>query len=134
MSLSAGCIRRVHTSAAQLQQSDGAIVQVLEVKKIEPKANQSGERYRFVLSDGEYYIQGMLATQLNELVTSQQLRQNSIVQLDEYIANEINGKKSVTREHNRQGKQSTSAACVGKRRRKVAHTPSVSLFVFTCKG
>jgi replication factor A1 len=124
MSLSAGCIRRVHTSAAQLQQSDGAIVQVLEVKKIEPKANQSGERYRFVLSDGEYYIQGMLATQLNELVTSQQLRQNSIVQLDEYIANEINGKKSVTSKH------APARACVEEEREQLAHT---SLCLVLCR-
>lgn len=55
--LRAGCIRRVHTSSTQEQLTDGAVVQVLEVKKIEPKAGQSGDRYRLVISDGEHYIQ-----------------------------------------------------------------------------
>lgn len=44
--LGPGCIARVHRSPSQQQQTDGAIVQVLEVKKIEPKAGQSGDRYR----------------------------------------------------------------------------------------
>jgi len=47
----------VHTSSTQEQLTDGAVVQVLEVKKIEPKAGQSGDRYRLVISDGEHYIQ-----------------------------------------------------------------------------
>jgi len=93
--LSTGCIRRVHQSSAQAAQSDGAVVQVLEVKKIELKAGQSGERYRLVISDGEFYIQGMLATQLNELVQSGELRQNALIRLNDYIANEINGKKVI---------------------------------------
>lgn len=47
----------MHTSSTQEQLTDGAVVQVLEVKKIEPKAGQSGDRYRLVISDGEHYIQ-----------------------------------------------------------------------------
>jgi len=167
--LCSGCIRRVHSQSVQSQQTDGIIVQVLEVKKIEPKAGQSGERYRsaaaradsrrhmhrarlsadrlvlsvrllplprLVISDGEYYIQvstvaacllcrplcqlcaythlflrccftsllqGMLATQLNEQVTSGQLTTNSIVRLNEYICNDINGKKSVACSNNQLG-------------------------------
>ena len=41
-------------------------LQVLDVKKI--VTGGSGERFRLVLSDGNFYIQGMLATQCNEMV------------------------------------------------------------------
>lgn len=109
-------------------------MQVLEVKKIEPKPGQSGDRYRsansscsgrdstaatasiaasrptlrshyssgrasvflcssLVISDGVHYIQGMLATQLNELVSGGALQSGSIIRLNEYICNEISGKK-----------------------------------------
>lgn len=44
--LSAGCIARVYEGAAQENMTDGAVVQVLEVKKIEPKAGQSGDKFR----------------------------------------------------------------------------------------
>ena len=47
-------------------------LQVLDVKKI--MTGQQGERYRLVLSDGSYYIQGMLATQCTDLVNSGQLK------------------------------------------------------------
>jgi replication factor A1 len=38
-------------------------------------------------------LQGMLTTQLNEMVSSGQLQNGSILRLNEYICNEINGKK-----------------------------------------
>jgi hypothetical protein len=41
-----GCVRRLHDSHGQEAQSDGVVVQVLEVKKIEPKQGQSGDRWR----------------------------------------------------------------------------------------
>jgi hypothetical protein len=46
--------------------------QVLDVKKIQPNPGQTvaAERYRLVISDGTHYLQAMLATQLNHLVTS----------------------------------------------------------------
>lgn len=43
------------------------------------------DRYRVILSDGTHYIQGMLATQLNSLVTDGQLMENTIICLNEFI-------------------------------------------------
>jgi hypothetical protein len=39
-------------------------LQVIDTKKIKPASGAGGDRYRVVLSDGAYYISGMLATQM----------------------------------------------------------------------
>ena len=46
LSASRGCIARVYASSNQQQMHDGIKVQVLEVKKIEARQGQSGDRYR----------------------------------------------------------------------------------------
>ena len=63
-------------------------LQVISVKLMHPSANQN-DRYRLVLSDGEYYHQSMLATAQNELVTSGQLVENCVVCLEDFVLNEI---------------------------------------------
>ena len=55
-----------------------------------PSAQQ---RIQIGLSDGHNLTKAMLATQLNELVTSNQLQLNSIVQLEDYLVNELQGRK-----------------------------------------
>lgn len=44
------------------------------------------------MSDGEHYVNGMLATQLNQLVQSNQLRINSLIQVEEFMNNLVQGK------------------------------------------
>jgi hypothetical protein len=51
-----------------------------------------------VISDSQYYIQGMLATQLNGLISSGELQTGSIIRLNEYIVNKISEKKSAEQE------------------------------------
>lgn len=46
-----------------------------------------------LLSDGEYSHSCMLATQLAELVHNNQLKENSIVLLNDYICNQMANKK-----------------------------------------
>ena len=47
------------------------VVQVTSIKKIEPAGNGNNlngpDRYRVLLSDGDHIVQGMLATQKNEV-------------------------------------------------------------------
>lgn len=51
---------------------------------------------RLVISDGEHYIQAMLATQLNHLVApAGPLQASSILKLHEYICNEISSRKVI---------------------------------------
>ena len=47
------------------------------------------EKYWVLLFDGSCHQHGMHATQLNELVTSQNLQKGSIVQLTEFVCNTI---------------------------------------------
>lgn len=54
------------------------------VKKIGPTKTGVTERYRLALSDGERFVGAHVAAGLNALVTSNQLRTNSIVRLQTY--------------------------------------------------
>jgi len=76
--------------------NDFPVVQVLAIKKIQTKNKQNAQdRYRIVLSDGTYFQQAMLGVQQNELVVSGSLAQHCVVQLKEYLCNNINGKNIV---------------------------------------
>lgn len=69
------------------------ILQVLDIRKIGQQNGNSAERYRVVLSDGQFLQQAMLATQLNELITSQQLEIFSIVRVDDWMVNQVQNRK-----------------------------------------
>eukprot|EP01084_Bolivina_argentea_P263161 445303_1 len=85
--LTSGSIQRMVNNDTTLKPH----LQVLDVKKI--VTGQSGERFRLVLSDGQFYIQGMLATQCTSLVNNQQLKKYTIIHLKEFVCNQISGKK-----------------------------------------
>lgn len=51
------------------------------------------DRFRMLLSDGEYSHSCMLATQLADLVHSEQLKEGSIIQLQDYISNQVQNRK-----------------------------------------
>ena len=55
--------------------------------------SNAAERYRLAISDGRYWCTAMLATQLNEIVKSDQIHNNTILRLDEYLSNAVQGKK-----------------------------------------
>ncbi|KAL7599252.1 hypothetical protein Lser_V15G22809 [Lactuca serriola] len=71
------------------------VLQVTDIRLIRTQnptgggGENNGDRYRVQLSDGSFHQQGMLATQRNELVTSQQLQKGSVVQLTEFVCNTI---------------------------------------------
>jgi Replication factor-A protein 1, N-terminal domain len=85
--LTPGAIQRISNSTEK-QVDFMPRLQVISVKLMHPSANQN-DRYRLVLSDGEYYHQSMLATAQNELVTSGQLVENCVVCLEDFVLNEI---------------------------------------------
>ncbi|WFD44641.1 Replication factor A protein 1 [Malassezia psittaci] len=86
--------------AQMLDSVDGVAVpnpvcQVLSLKKLQTSnasANVS-ERYRVVLSDGVYYAQAMLATQLKPLVENHTLDKNMVVRITQYTANTVQNRK-----------------------------------------
>ncbi|KAJ0409767.1 hypothetical protein ATCC90586_001080 [Pythium insidiosum] len=68
-------------------------LQVIDTRKIKPASGAGGDRYRVVLSDGTSYISGMLATQLASLMESEELKVNYVVQLKDYLGNEVQGRR-----------------------------------------
>lgn len=72
---------------------DPPVMQVLGVIKLrqDGSSNLERDRFRIVLSDGEKFVNCMLATQLNYLIETDNLKDGdlSIIRLDDYIANTI---------------------------------------------
>jgi replication factor A1 len=46
-----------------------------------------------ILSDGQFFIQSMLATQLNNLVEGGELDKNVVIKLTNYVTNEVQKRK-----------------------------------------
>lgn len=70
------------------------ICQIINIKNVTNKNSNSDQpsRYRIIVSDGECYIQGMLATQLNHLIESKELDTHHIVRIKQFIINGVKGK------------------------------------------
>ncbi|KAH6820454.1 Replication factor-A protein 1-like protein [Perilla frutescens var. hirtella] len=70
------------------------VLQVADIRLVNTQ-NHNAERYRILLSDGEFTQQGMLATQLNEFVKSERLQKGSVVQLMQFICNVVQNRKII---------------------------------------
>ncbi|CAB9518541.1 Replication protein A 70 kDa DNA-binding subunit [Seminavis robusta] len=93
-SLSPNAITRIsRMSNSDEDPSFQPTLQVLNIRKV----NNSGaqDRYRIVISDGQKFIQGLLATQINHLVDNQSLQQHSIILVQKFVTNVIGGRNLV---------------------------------------
>ncbi|XP_057786647.1 replication protein A 70 kDa DNA-binding subunit A-like [Salvia miltiorrhiza] len=70
------------------------VLQVYDVRPVSPQ-NHNSERYRLMLSDGEFLQQGMLATQRNEMVKSNMLMKGSIVRLMQFVCNVVQNRRII---------------------------------------
>lgn len=70
-------------------------MQILSTKLIAPPPGSSNtqSRYRIILSDGQYFIQAMLATQLNHMVTDEVLDKNVVIVLEKVSCNFMTNKR-----------------------------------------
>ena len=72
-------------------------LQFLSVKRIVGKdglpAPGTPERYRIIASDGDHFLQAMLATQLNYLVHNDAIGRNTVATIDKLSCNSVQGKK-----------------------------------------
>ncbi len=90
------CARLLASEEAALE--DSCVLQFLSIKPVGPPAGAGGSavsRYRIIMSDGDHYIQAMLATQLNHLVVDQKVIKNSIVCVERLTCNYVQGKRCV---------------------------------------
>ncbi|KAK3181146.1 Replication factor A protein 1 [Lecanicillium sp. MT-2017a] len=67
------------------------VMQCLQVKQMAPSA-QGGDRYRLVMSDGQHYVQTMLATQANHVVHDEKLVRGCLARIKQYTPNNLKGK------------------------------------------
>jgi len=63
-------------------------LQVVQIRKVH--MSDQRERFRVVLSDGVQYVHGVLASAMNALVTREELRENTVVRLDEFAQSTFN--------------------------------------------
>jgi len=90
--LTDGAIARIHGGDT----TGNPVVQVMEIKKIAaPNAQTSQDKYRLVISDGQYFQQALMGTQLNSLVTEEQIRVNAAVRLNEFLCNVVQNRRII---------------------------------------
>lgn len=67
-------------------------MQCLQIKQMAPTA-QGADRFRLVMSDGQHYVQTMLALPANHLVHDGKLVRGCLVRVQKYNPNNLKGKK-----------------------------------------
>ncbi|KAJ7766814.1 hypothetical protein B0H16DRAFT_1687022 [Mycena metata] len=93
--LTAGSCLGLHNAAP----GDGSLfdathtLQLLSVRLVNSNASATVDRYRIIVSDGEHFIQAMLATQLNHLVKDEQIKKHTIVNITKMTCNFVQDKR-----------------------------------------
>lgn len=70
-------------------------VQFLSFKKVAPTTGGAAnlDRYRIIISDGEHFLQAMLATQLNHLVDEERIKKHSVAVIEKFSCNLVQDKR-----------------------------------------
>lgn len=70
-------------------------IQFLSFKKVPPTTGVAAnvDRYRIIISDGEHFLQAMLATQLNHLIEKEEIKKHSIVVIEKFSCNLVQDKR-----------------------------------------
>jgi replication factor A1 len=73
----------------------GHTLQILSIKKVTPTnpSSMAIDRWRLIISDGVQFIQAMLATQLNHLVTDETISKYAIILVERFTCNFVQDKK-----------------------------------------
>ncbi|KAJ6525476.1 hypothetical protein DFH09DRAFT_1188504 [Mycena vulgaris] len=68
-------------------------LQLLSIRLVNSNGTSAVDRYRIIVSDGEHFIQAMLATQLNHLVKDEEISKNTIVNITKMTCNFVQDKR-----------------------------------------
>ncbi|KAJ7461512.1 hypothetical protein FB451DRAFT_1181249 [Mycena latifolia] len=68
-------------------------LQLLSIRLVSSNNTSAPERYRIIVSDGEHFIQVMLAPKLNSLVKDEEIRKNTIVNVTKMTCNFVQDKR-----------------------------------------
>jgi replication factor A1 len=93
--LSAGICLRLHNADPEDEDlfTAGHTVQFLSIKQVTPGSNAALDRYRIIISDGEHFLQAMLATQLNTLVQDNSIGKNTVAIINKLTCNFVQNKR-----------------------------------------
>ncbi|KAL1919956.1 uncharacterized protein VTP21DRAFT_1888 [Calcarisporiella thermophila] len=91
--ITVGSISAIYHEQNDSPLSRDPVVQVVNIKQIPSNNPNIPQRYRLIISDGQFYMQGMLATQLNEHITNGSLVKNSLVRLKRFVCNTVQHRK-----------------------------------------
>jgi replication factor A1 len=101
LQLTTGICERLHTTQSDEEQESLAqsspTLQILSIKKVGASAATAADRYRVIVSDGEHFLQAMLATQLNKLVEDEEIGKNTIIVIDKFTCNFVQDKRYAVR-------------------------------------
>ncbi|KAK9388242.1 hypothetical protein V1515DRAFT_553430 [Lipomyces mesembrius] len=92
--LSRGFIRDMANldSSTVLTRHPTFIAQVLQIKELSSTQAGGPRRFRFVLSDGDHFVQCMLATQLNDIVLNNRVERGHTINVRQYTPSEMKEK------------------------------------------
>ncbi|KLO19144.1 replication factor-a protein [Schizopora paradoxa] len=96
--MTAGSLMKLLNSQEEDEQlwTAGHVIQIVSMKKVtNPGREGQMERYRLIISDGAYYTQAMLATQLNHMVDEDRLRKLDVVKVDKLTCNTVQNKRLI---------------------------------------
>ena len=96
--LTAGVCKRFADANDAQAELDGTPIhlQVLSIKKIPSNTTPAVDRYRMILSDGENFLQSMLATGMNHTVTDGTVNKHSIISVDKFTSNLVQERRCVS--------------------------------------
>lgn len=70
-------------------------VQFLSIKKLPQPKPDTPDRYRIIISDGECFVQAMLATTLNDMVDNGTIKKHTVAVLEKHTTNVVQNKRWV---------------------------------------
>ncbi len=97
--LTAGICERLNTPGDNDEEQETLwnsqpTVQILSIKKVGTTTGPNAlDRYRIIVSDGEFFLQAMLATQLNKLVEEGTVGKNTVVVINKFTSNYVQEKR-----------------------------------------
>jgi replication factor A1 len=95
MSLSTDGVRKIISmTASSSDPGFNPVFQCISVKSV-GSSGSGPTRYRAILSDGTFYVQGMLATQLNSMVESEELKTNAVISVQDFMKNSVQGRNVI---------------------------------------
>ncbi|WVQ73180.1 hypothetical protein IAR50_002744 [Cryptococcus sp. DSM 104548] len=71
----------------------GAVLQVLNVKRISAGSESAIDRFRAIVSDGDHFCQAMLATQLNHFVEEKLVDKHTLIRVNNFSVNNVANRK-----------------------------------------